>query len=119
MEFDFSNKVALVTGAGGAVGSILVKAFLASKATVIAADFQENITTETKSEMSKATFIKADITKEEETKKLVSGIVQRFGRIDILANVVGGYLAGKSIVELDVQEWDNMINTDALYSSHL
>ena len=54
--------------------------------------------------------MKADIGKEEEVKKLVSNILDKYGQIHILVNVVGGYLGGKSVYELDEKEWDLMMN---------
>ena len=50
--------------------------------------------------------MKADIGKEEEVKNLVSSILDKYGQIHILVNVVGGYIGGKSVNELDEKEWD-------------
>ena len=55
-------------------------------------------------------LIRADITKDEEVKKLISKVTEKYNRIDILVNVVGGYLGGKSVSELEEQEWDFMMN---------
>lgn len=53
-------------------------------------------------------LIKADMTKAE-VDKLVSSVVDKYGRIHILVNVVGGYLGGKSIYQLEEKEWDLMM----------
>jgi NAD(P)-dependent dehydrogenase (short-subunit alcohol dehydrogenase family) len=55
-------------------------------------------------------LVKADITKEDQAKKLVSHVIETYDRIDILINVVGGYLGGKSVAEVDETEWDKMMN---------
>jgi NAD(P)-dependent dehydrogenase (short-subunit alcohol dehydrogenase family) len=111
MIYDFSNKVVLITGGTGALGSSVTKAFIASNAvttisTYIVDEEMENV----KSEIKAAELIKSDITKEDEVKKLVSNIVANHGHIHILVNVVGGYLGGKSVAELDEKEWDIMMN---------
>src|SRR5919109_3085143 len=111
MIYDFSNKVVLITGGTGALGSTVTKAFIASNAmatisTYIIDEEMENV----KSEIKAAELIKSDITKEDEVKKLVSNIVANHGHIHILVNVVGGYLGGKSVAELDEKEWDIMMN---------
>ena len=39
-------------------------------------------------------LVKANLTNETEVKKLVSGILDKYGRIDILINMIGAYLGG-------------------------
>jgi NAD(P)-dependent dehydrogenase (short-subunit alcohol dehydrogenase family) len=41
---------------------------------------------------------------------LVSHVIKTYDRIDVLVNVVGGYLGGKTVAELDETEWDKMMN---------
>jgi NAD(P)-dependent dehydrogenase (short-subunit alcohol dehydrogenase family) len=107
----FSNKIVLVTGGTGALGSSITKAFLESKATVISSYHNdketENTQTDTKPTVQ---LIKANIINEEEVEKLVSEILDKYGRIDILVNVVGAFIGGKTVVELDEKEWDLMMN---------
>jgi NAD(P)-dependent dehydrogenase (short-subunit alcohol dehydrogenase family) len=55
-------------------------------------------------------LIRADIGKEEEVKKLISSVLDKYDQIDILVNVVGGYIGGKSLTELDEKDWDLMMN---------
>jgi NADP-dependent 3-hydroxy acid dehydrogenase YdfG len=57
-------------------------------------------------------LIKADITKEREIHELVSNIIGKYGRIHVLVNVVGGYLGGKSIYQLEEKEWDLMMTVN-------
>jgi NAD(P)-dependent dehydrogenase (short-subunit alcohol dehydrogenase family) len=109
IKYDFSNRIVLVTGGTGALGSSITKAFVESNATVISSyiyDKEPLTQTENKSSIQ---LIKADITKEEEVARLVSTVMDKYGHIDILVNVVGGYIGAKSIVELDEKEWDLMM----------
>lgn len=109
--YDFSNKVVLITGGTGALGVALTQSFISSGATTIATYVRDEKTEKINSEFKNNTvLIKADITKEDQVVKLISTIVERFGRIDILVNSVGGYLGGKSVMELDENEWDLMMN---------
>ena len=55
-------------------------------------------------------LIKANITNEVEVEKLVSKVIDKYDRIDILVNVVGAFIGGKTVVELDEKEWDLMMN---------
>ncbi len=107
---DFSNKIVLVTGGTGALGSSITKAFLESNATVISSYVNDKETSQTHTNSKSAMqLVKVNITNEEETEKLVSNILDKYGRIDILVNVVGAYLGGKSLVELEEKEWDLMM----------
>ena len=107
---NFSNKIVLVTGGTGALGSSITKAFIESYATVISSYHNdkeiEKIQTDTKPTLQ---LIKANITNEEEVEKLVSEILDKYGHIDILVNVVGAFIGGKTVVELDEKEWDLMM----------
>jgi NAD(P)-dependent dehydrogenase (short-subunit alcohol dehydrogenase family) len=110
IKYDFSNRIVLVTGGTGALGSSITKAFVESNATVISSYVydREEPPTQTENKLS-IQLIKADITKEEEVARLVSIVMDKYGHIDILVNVVGGYIGAKSIVELDEKEWDLMM----------
>ena len=54
--------------------------------------------------------MKVDITHEDEVKTLISNILEKFGQIHVLANVVGGYIGGKSVSETSEEEWDKMMS---------
>ena len=111
IKYDFSNRIVLVTGGTGALGSSITKAFVESNATVISSYIydKEEPSKKTENKSSPIQLIKADITKEEEVVRLVSSVMDKYGHIDILVNVVGGYIGAKSIVELDEKEWDLMM----------
>jgi NAD(P)-dependent dehydrogenase (short-subunit alcohol dehydrogenase family) len=111
IKYDFSNRIVLVTGGTGALGSSITKAFVKSNATVISSYIydKEEPSKKTENKSSPIQLIKADITKEEEVARLVSTVMDKYGHIDILVNVVGGYIGAKNIVELDEKEWDLMM----------
>ncbi len=111
LKYDFSNRVVLVTGGTGALGRAITKAFIASNATLISS-YVVDREVERLEEQIKSVLhlIKADIGKEDEVKKLVSSILGKYGKIDILVNVVGGNIGGKSVAEFDEKEWDLMMN---------
>jgi NAD(P)-dependent dehydrogenase (short-subunit alcohol dehydrogenase family) len=123
-RYDFSNRTVLVTGGTGALGRAITSAFIRCNAEVISSYVVEKEIEQLKTETRSAVqLIKADVTKEEEVKRLVSNIISKYGHIHILANVVGGYFGGKSVSELDEKEWDLMITmnlkTAFLISKHV
>jgi NAD(P)-dependent dehydrogenase (short-subunit alcohol dehydrogenase family) len=109
VTYNFSNKVVLITGGTGALGSTLVKKFLDSGARTISTYFNEKEAEKLKKANLKVELIKLDITREEEILKVIPILVERFGTIDVLVNLVGGYLGGKNITELGENDWDAMM----------
>jgi NAD(P)-dependent dehydrogenase (short-subunit alcohol dehydrogenase family) len=111
MAYDFSGKVVLITGGTGALGRAVAQAFGTSNATTVVTYIIEEEREDVKSKIKTiAELVKADITKEDQAKKLVSHVIKTYDRIDVLVNVVGGYLGGKTVAELDETEWDKMMS---------
>ena len=111
MAYDFSGKVVLITGGTGALGRAAAQAFGTSNATTVVTYIIEEEREDVKSKIKTiAELVKADITKEDQAKKLVSHVIKTYDRIDVLVNVVGGYLGGKTVAELDETEWDKMMS---------
>lgn len=88
------DKIALVTGAGGCIGSAVVKRFSEEGATVILSDIKDEgcrkILKEIEAEGRKGDIVLADVTKEDDIVALFSAVKERYGRLDILANIAGG-----------------------------
>ncbi len=88
------DKIALVTGAGGCIGSAVVKRFSEEGATVILSDIKEEgcqkVLNEIEGEGRAGDIVIADVTKEDDIVSLFSTVKERYGRLDILANIAGG-----------------------------
>ena len=124
LEYDFSNKVVLITGGTGALGRTIIQAFVACKSAVISSYINDTEIDRLETGIKSAVqLIKTDVTKEEEVKRLVSDAISRYSRIHILVNVIGGYIGGKTVAELDIKEWDLMMDMNLksafLISKHI
>jgi len=88
------DKIALITGAGGGIGSATVKRFAEEGATVILSDINEKgcekVLKEIEEKGGKGSIILADVTKEDEIVSLFSKVKKDYERLDILANIAGG-----------------------------
>ena len=88
------DKIALVTGAAGGIGSATVKRFAEEGAIVILSDINEEGCNEVLKEIEekggKGSIILADVTKEDEIVALFAKVKKEYGRLDILANIAGG-----------------------------
>jgi NAD(P)-dependent dehydrogenase (short-subunit alcohol dehydrogenase family) len=101
------NKVVLVTGANGGLGTYVTRAFLDAGATVVG--------TSRKIQQSdfnhpQFTALPAEISTREGAKVLVDQVVARFGRIDVLAHTVGGFAGGQSIADTDDATFQRMFD---------
>jgi gluconate 5-dehydrogenase len=105
-RFGLEGKVALVSGGGGAIGSAIAGALAAAGARVAVADVTE-ARAEAAAETIRATgadvlAVGADVTQEADCERIVAATVERFGRLDIIVNAVGG---GAGKVLFDAQEY--------------
>lgn len=107
METDLHGKIALVTGADGGLGTHVTRALLDSGATVIGASRNAR---QSNSDTPSFVALVADLSSAETAKTTVDGIAARFGRIDILAHLVGGFTGGKTIAETDVATFQRMLD---------
>jgi NAD(P)-dependent dehydrogenase (short-subunit alcohol dehydrogenase family) len=126
-DYDFEGKVVLITGGTGSLGREVCLAFLKSNTVAAITHVTDKEIPQLESTlgdlMKKAILLKADIGDEQQVKNLVSAIMKKYGRIDILINVVGGYIGGKKVTEMTEKEWDLMMNlnlkTAFLISKHV
>ena len=101
------DKIVLVTGANGGLGTHVTQAFLDAGANVIGAS-----PTIRQSDFDNRNFlaIAADISSREKAKTLVDQAVARFGRIDVLAHTVGGFAGGQSVAQIDDATFQRMFD---------
>jgi NAD(P)-dependent dehydrogenase (short-subunit alcohol dehydrogenase family) len=105
-----SNRIILITGAKGGLGSFVTEAFLAPGDTAIGtsksiqdADFSD----------PRFVAMPSDLTDVASAGRLVDCVIQRFQRfqrIDALVHVMGGFSGGRPIAETDDTTWDRMMN---------
>lgn len=109
-----AGKVALITGGTGALGRAVTTAFAEAGATVAVTYVVDGEVPECKeclgARADAPLFIKANVTVEAEIQKLIQTLTQRFGRIDILLALVGGYVGDLPVAQLPEATWDHMMN---------
>ena len=104
-------QVVIVTGASQGIGRGIAEAYIAKGAQVVLADVNEKLGKEISEQLVGSLFIKTDVRKESDIKKLMKETVKQFGRIDIVINNAGKS-EFKNLFELSVDEWDDVINTN-------
>lgn len=110
-KLELKDKVAIVTGGAGGIGTCIVRSFNEAGAkVVIASRNQENIdklAAEINSAGGQALAIATDVCDRAQVENMVKQTVDKFGRVDILVNNAGGGAAAKAEDTLDV--WDSQI----------
>lgn len=113
--FGIKGKVAIVTGATGALGSAVAKAYGYAGAKVVLSGRNEAklvaLVDEFKKEGIDCAYVTADPAIEEQTKKLVNETVKLYGEVNILT-VCHGYNSPKGILEQSADEWQKIMDAD-------
>ena len=96
LSFNFEGKVALITGSSSGIGAATAILFSKSGANVVVtgrnADNVSNVAKqcrEVSNNKTKALEVVADVTKEEDLKRLINETIKTFGKLDILVNNAG------------------------------
>lgn len=114
--FDLTGKVALITGGSRGIGRAYAEAVAAFGADVAIAARDQGKIDETLGILAKYKVktlgISADMTKEEDIKRMVDETVKKFGRIDILFNNAGIGRSLRPIHEDVVADFDIVIATN-------
>jgi NAD(P)-dependent dehydrogenase (short-subunit alcohol dehydrogenase family) len=101
------DKVVFITGANGGLGSSVTRAFLQQGARVIGGSLRI-----TAADFPQPTFeaMTIDFNKLDEIKRGVTKIVERYGHLDVLVHVLGGFAGGPTIAETSDAMWEQMQN---------
>lgn len=93
VSYDFSGKVALVTGACSGMGLACAKAFAKAGAAVVVADINEaalaNLVAELTAAGHQALAVKCDVSKDQEVAAMVAAAVEKYGKLDMAYNNAG------------------------------
>ncbi|MEZ0169439.1 SDR family oxidoreductase [Microvirga sp. TS319] len=113
---ELQGKVALVTGAGSGIGKATALRFAREGAMVGVLSHTESEIRETAEEIvragGKAIPLVADVADEAQMRVAVTGLIETFGRLDIVFANAGINGMWAPIDELQPEEWDRTINTN-------
>jgi 3-oxoacyl-[acyl-carrier protein] reductase len=112
----FRDKVVLITGATGGIGSATVRRFAAEGGRLALTDVAPNadaLLADIRPPAPEAAFWSADLTDEAQVVKLFAGVAERFGRLDVLVNVAGyDHDPGVALDKLDSARLERNFNVN-------
>ena len=113
--FSVEGKVALVTGATGALGCVLAKGYGYAGAKVFMtgrnAKKLQALEEEFKAEGIDCAYAVGDPAKEEDVKAVIAACVEKYGEVNILA-VCHGFNKPANVLEQSVADWEYIMDAD-------
>jgi NAD(P)-dependent dehydrogenase (short-subunit alcohol dehydrogenase family) len=109
-----AGKTALITGATSGIGEATAILFAEEGAGVAVigrdADRGHAVEEKIRSTGGQAIFVRADVRRADDCQRTVSETVDTFGRLDILFNNAGTYVAN-DVIGCSEEEWDEQVDT--------
>lgn len=109
------GKSAIITGGGVGIGRAIATTFARDGARVTVADVNEESGRETvaaiQSSGGAACFVRTDVSRSEDTQRLVGVALETYGQLDILVNNAGVYTRG-DVVTTSLEMWNRLLSVN-------
>ena len=111
------NRTVVVTGAAGNLGKAVAKAYADLGANLVLVDLKrESLQSAFGSESDRRLLAPANLLEMAQATGVAQAALARFGRIDVLCNIAGGFRMGEMVHEISDENWNFLfdINTRTL-----
>jgi NAD(P)-dependent dehydrogenase (short-subunit alcohol dehydrogenase family) len=113
MSSEFAGKVVLITGAAGNLGRAVAHAFGQAGALLALLDRDPARLEGIYGSPNGRFYAGADLMNADAVTRAVHDAARRFGRVDVVANIAGGFSMGPPIHETPIESWELMMNLNA------
>ncbi len=107
------DRVAIITGASGGLGKVLARQFAERGARLALLDRRperlEKLVADLGLTSDRYLLSASDLTEPDAARAASTDVVEKFGRADILLNLVGGFTGGKDVVQLAQDDLSDML----------
>ena len=107
------ERVAIISGATGGLGRVATQGFAKAGANLalLGRDKKKLEALQQELDLSdeQSLILVADAGNPQDLSRAEKAVLEKFGRIDILLNLVGGWIGGKTLIESELEEIDNML----------
>jgi len=110
---DSTSTTVLVTGAAGNLGSAVARAFAERGSNLVLAGYRREALASTFGvEDARRLFAAVDLGDQRQVHAMVDVAIERFGRIDVLCNIAGGFRMGAAVHETSDDDWNSMFDVN-------
>lgn len=109
---EFSAQTVVVTGASGNLGGAVARAFAARDANVVLVARHVDAMTDVRLERQLA--VTADLVQQADAERVAAESMARFGRIDVLCNIAGGFRMGAPVHETTDETWNLLLDLNVV-----
>ncbi len=116
----FQDRVAIVTGANGGIGAAIVKRLVDEGCRVILAVLRPDAGERAADQVGagdKTFVVRCDVSDPAAVEACCDAAIRRWGRLDVVVNNAG-LMTFKPIVDLDEEDWLNVLKVDLLGCAH-
>lgn len=117
INYGLSGAIVVVAGSAGSLGSAVAQKFISEGAHVAPIDLDMDRVRKQFSDLETTggyvVTQSVDSTDPNSLNEALQSIVDHYGRIDVLANTVGGFRMGTPVHELSLEDWDFMLDINA------
>ena len=110
----FKGQTVIITGGAGNLGHAVATAFAAAGANLVLLDLNEDALKKTPTAgAGDVVRQRVDLSDVASIAAAVDAAIKRFGRIDALCNLAGGFQMGEKVHEIPADKWDFMMELNA------
>ena len=110
---ELENRVVVITGAAGSLGSTTATTFAAQGATVVLVDIHRERLEEVQKQLPdgvESSVIETNLLEQSSVDAMAEAVVAKYGTIDMIANIAGGFTMGPPVHETSDRDWDFMMD---------
>jgi NAD(P)-dependent dehydrogenase (short-subunit alcohol dehydrogenase family) len=118
LKSKYTNRVVVISGASGGLGKVVARQFASSGAKVVLAgknaEKLEALGMQLDIPQDRWMSVAVDLTNEEAVSGLLTKVLTKIGKVDILIHLVCGWIGGKPLEEVKIEDVSEMIDQHIL-----
>ena len=109
---ELANQTVVVTGASGNLGAAVVRAFATRDANVVLV--ARHVDAMAGVRLERQLVVAADLVQQADAYRVAAETMARFGRIDVLCNIAGGFRMGAPVHETTDETWNLLLDLNVV-----